>query len=479
MGRLARNLSLLAVVSGALCSVIGGGINVLIVDIQNEVVGIGNLVPLSILIAGIVAFFISLSYSVLSSAMPKAGGEYVYVSRGLNPFLGFVIAFVKWASSVISIGAVAYMDAMILADSFHFIGFSIGESFLRSTLGSIIFSVSLIWFFWLIHISGVKKYGKVVTILMFLTFVGGSIIIFTNLTHEHQDFLRLTNSKLVNVERGRLTKVLYGSAILFWSYIGFTSISQAGGEIKNPKKNLPRAFILTSLIVTGYYFLYSYSFYHAVPWRAVVGKEGLTVPGLSGIFMPKPLAFLVSVLVALTLANDIPPMLLTTSRLFYSWAVDGIVPKLFSKTNENKVPYTSLLLVTIIASFVVVESVFEGFFLAINVVSLSRFFAYILIALSLLSIESKNPKIFENISFLKNRRKLHYAIAFVAIISVTFFLVLMVYEDLVSDVEWYEHTSLQFVLSIIIGAVVYFLFVLRMKKKGIDYKRILKELPEE
>lgn len=478
MPKLARKLSLLAVIAGGLCSVIGGGINVLIVNIQNEVTGIGSLVPLAILLSGVVAFFVALTYSILASAMPRAGGGYIYVSRGLSPLLGFILAFVKWCSSVIAIGVIAFMDTMILADSMHFLQFTIAENFLRSMLGSILLPITLIWLFWFIHMHGVKKYGTTVIVLMTLMVFGGMIIIGTNLMHTQQDFKAIMHANLPNVQQGSWEKVLYATAILFWAYIGFTSISQAGGEIINPRKNLPLAFILVSVFVTGYYFIYSFAFYHAVPWQYIVGKSNLTVPGLTGLFLPRGIAFIVSILVALALANDIPPMLLTTSRLFYSWGQDNIIPKKFAETSKHKVPHFCLTLVAIISSLIVVECALEGFFLAVNVVTISRFLVYILIALAVITIKEKNRKLYKQITFLKNR-KLHFIVASITVGIITFFLSVLIYRDLTMPLHWYEHITIQLIFFVVVGYLIYTTFVVRMKRKRIDYKKILKELPEE
>jgi len=94
--RLRRELTLLALVATAVCTVIGGGINVLTVEIQEKVPGIGSLVPLAFMLGAIPALFAALSYGVLSSAMPRAGGGYIYISRALHPFVGFIATFSKW-----------------------------------------------------------------------------------------------------------------------------------------------------------------------------------------------------------------------------------------------------------------------------------------------------------------------------------------------------------------------------------------------
>ena len=267
MTKLIRKLPLLAVIAAALCNVIGGGINVLIVDIQNEVLGIGNLVPIAILIGGMIAFIIALVYSALATAMPRAGGEYIYISRSLSPFLAFIEAVLKWTGSVIAMGTVAYMDMIIAATAFHYIGLSGIEHFLSTQIGMIIGSLSLIWSFWAINYFGVKVYSKTVILLAAVMILGGIVLMYTGMIHTHDDFLETVKTKLPDIPQTHsLLDIFLSVAILFWAYIGFTSIAQSGGEIENPSKNLPRAFLISSVLIMLYYFLYSYAFYHAVPW---------------------------------------------------------------------------------------------------------------------------------------------------------------------------------------------------------------------
>ena len=48
-----------------------------------------------------------LAYAILASAMPKAGGTYVFASRGLNPYLGFIASFSQWLSICVAMGVVS------------------------------------------------------------------------------------------------------------------------------------------------------------------------------------------------------------------------------------------------------------------------------------------------------------------------------------------------------------------------------------
>ena len=479
MTKLIRKLPLLAVIAAALCNVIGGGINVLIVDIQNEVLGIGNLVPISILIGGIIAFIIALVYSALATAMPRAGGEYIYISRSLSPFLAFIEAVLKWTGSVIALGTVAYMDMMIAATAFHYIGLSGIEHFLSTQIGMIIGSLSLIWSFWAINYFGVKVYSKTVILLAAVMILGGIVLMYTGMTHTHDDFLETVKTKLPDIPQTHsLLDIFLSVAILFWAYIGFTSIAQSGGEIENPSKNLPRAFLISSVLIMLYYFLYSYAFYHAVPWQYLVGLENASVPLLMGKFFNSIFAMGITFFIFVALANDIPPLLYTKSRLIYSWAKDKILPDFFEHTNKYGAPVHSLTFVAIIASLISISCVFGGFFTEINVVVLSRFIIYLLIAISLITLKHKNEKIYNKIKFMKNR---HVQII-VSLLVISFSLILMivmVYFDLTSNKEWWQTSTVQTIIIAMLGAGIYVWYINKMKKLGKDPMKVFRSLPSE
>ena len=142
MAELKRHLSLWAVVAIALCGVIGGGINVLVVEVQKATM-VGELVPFIILVNGLLALSIALVYGALASALPEVGGEYLYIKEGLGEGIAFTIAFVKWAGLVIALGTVTYMDARIAATAAHTLGWEGLGEFLKGPIGASLFSFLL------------------------------------------------------------------------------------------------------------------------------------------------------------------------------------------------------------------------------------------------------------------------------------------------------------------------------------------------
>ncbi len=106
---LSRQIGLLGLIATGVCSMIGAGINVIPIMIQRNVPGIGPYVLHAYLLAMLPALLAALAYAVLASGMPRAGGSYVFASRSLHPYLGFVASFSQWFGLSMAMGVVAYV----------------------------------------------------------------------------------------------------------------------------------------------------------------------------------------------------------------------------------------------------------------------------------------------------------------------------------------------------------------------------------
>ena len=112
--KLIRQMGLFAIVSTGISSMVGASINVVPFMIHRNVPEIGPYVLWAFVFAAIPALFAGLAYAILSSAMPRAGGSYLYASRGLHPYLGFVASFSQWFGLSIVIGVIAYISIPFL-----------------------------------------------------------------------------------------------------------------------------------------------------------------------------------------------------------------------------------------------------------------------------------------------------------------------------------------------------------------------------
>jgi len=182
--KLSRQMGLFAVVATGVSSMVGASINVVPFMIHRSVPSIGPYVLWAFIFAAIPALFAGLSYAILSSAMPRAGGSYLYASRGLNPYLGFVASFSQWFGLSIVIGVIAYISIPFLRDiaySYEFFTISkmLDVSWIRVSL-----SLSFIWSFVYVNIKGIKSYTNLLIPMVIVIFSLGSIVILSSLFYD-------------------------------------------------------------------------------------------------------------------------------------------------------------------------------------------------------------------------------------------------------------------------------------------------------
>lgn len=446
---LRRELTVLGLVAMAVCTVIGGGINVLSVEVQGKVPGMAWMVPLAFVLGVTPALFAALCYAVLASAMPRAGGGYMYVSRGLHPFLGFMATFSKWFGLASVVGVIAYLDVPLIRDAAHAWGAEGLAEFLDTAWGTLWIPLLMIWVFWLINLLGMRSLGYTVIVLMVLLLSGGLCLIVTGLWHTHADFAAAMAQKTPPVDVdyivghsrlqvGGLRELMAGTGFLFFAYIGFATISQAGSEARDPQRALPRAFVIATVVITAYYLLFSAAFYHAVPWQYVAretmtGEAKLTAPGVIGVLMPPLLAGLVALSAGIALAADIPPMLMAVSRLFFSWAEDGVFPKGLARVNKAfHTPHWALTACALVATVVVVECHLRphtGFFAGVDMVTMALLFTYMIVSVAVITLPRRNPELYAQVAFIRSRPA-QIVVALIAIATIGTLLGIQVNEDI-------------------------------------------------
>jgi amino acid transporter len=488
--KLTRQMGLLALTATGVCSMLGASINVVPFMIQRNVPGIGPYVLPAFVFAAIPALFAALAYAILASAMPRAGGSYIYASRGLNPYLGFVASFSQWFGLSIVIGVIAYVVVPFIRD----IAFSFGWESLTIALETgwvrVSLALMLLWTFVLVNINGTKSYERTLLPMMFVMFALGAIVIVAGFSFDTNDFLIALKEK----ESRNFTPVshidfdwrvfLSAAALLFSSFIGFDSIAQAGGEAKNPTKNLPKAILLAILGVGCFYFLFASAVYHTVPWSFVAQEaliKDITAPGLLSYVLPASLGIAILIGAAIALINDLPAMLLSVSRLMFAWAKDGIFPSSISKVHpKTHTPHVALIVAGIMASIGILGSHFAGdFFLGIDIMVTSMMVNFLLMCITLITITKMNPELASDISVIKNRT-LQLFIGWFGVISLSSFLIIHTYKDLTKVTEaWYFHSTPIWLIVMSIASILFVYKWRQLSSKGIDVSNHFKKLPNE
>lgn len=486
---LAREIGLLGLTATGICSMLGAGINVLPFVLQRNAPGIGPYVLAAYVFAAIPALLAALAYANLGSAMPRAGGSYVYASRSLHPYLGFVASFSQWFGLSIAIGVVSYVLVPFLRDVAEALG--LAQLAVALDTGSIRVGLALgfLWLFVAVNLRGLKLYERTLIPMMLLMFALGSIVIVAGFSFDSGDFA----AALAARGDGPLPEAptppfepwtfLAASAILFSSFIGFDSIAQAGGEARNPHRTLPLAIGLAVVIVGSFYLLFTAAVYHTVPWSYIAEQaqhRDLTAPGLLGTVLSPGWTVAIVAGAAIALINDLPAMLLAVSRLMFAWAGDGIFPRVVARVHERwHTPHVALVASGAMASVGILGSHLAGdFFLGVDLLVTSMLVNFLLMCASVLWLPRRNPELGEQMKVLRSR-PLQLATMTVGIVLLGTFLMVHVWKDLTSDVAaWYFHSTPVW-LSVMAGAsLIYWVNLRKMRRRGVDVDRIFQQLPE-
>ncbi|MYB33243.1 MAG: APC family permease [Acidobacteria bacterium] len=486
---LARNLGLMGLAATGICSMLGAAINVMPFALLRGIPEIGPYVLPAYVFAALPAVLAALAYGSLGSAMPRAGGSYVYASRALSPWWGFIASFSQWFGLSIAIGVVSYLLVPFIRDMAGALGYSAVAAALERGPVRVGISIAFLWTFVLVNVRGLKLYERTLVPMMFLMFALGGVVIVSGFAFDHGDFaaaLMASEGRSVPDAPAtplQLVPFVTAAVVLFATFIGFDSIAQAGGEAKNPGRNIPLAIGIAIASVGGFYFLFTAAMYHAVPWQFVAEEAAVrdvTAPGLLGYLLPAAGTAAILAGAAVALINDLPAMLLAVSRMMFAWAEDGIFPKGVATVHRSfHTPWVAILLSGTMATVGIVGSHLAGdFFLGIDILVTSMLVNFGLICLSLVTLPRRNPDLAADVKVLGRPAQVLVGGGGAAILGL--FLVLHIVKDLSTETAaWYFHSTWVWLLVMGVASLIYLREMTRLRGRGVDTDRLFRALPPE
>jgi amino acid transporter/mannitol/fructose-specific phosphotransferase system IIA component (Ntr-type) len=282
----------------------------------------GPSVILSYFLAGILCIPTVMSKAELTTAMPKAGGDYFYIMRGFGPLLGTIAGFSAWFSLSLKgafalLGMGAYLS--IFTDiPINIIGFWLCIGFI------------------ILNLLGVKEAGRfqvlIVLILLSILFayVGlGSFIV------NPKNFSPFFSKGL--------TATFAAASFVFISYGGLTKVAALAEEVKNPARTIPLALMFSFLFTS---IIYSVVIFVTVGVMQPTGLETTLTPISDGasIIAGDYFKILIELAAFLAFISTANSAIMTASRYPLGMSRDEILPVIFQKINSRfKTPYISIL----------------------------------------------------------------------------------------------------------------------------------------
>jgi APA family basic amino acid/polyamine antiporter len=179
-----------------------------------------------------------------------------------------------------------------------------------------------------------------------------------------------------------------GAAYIFFAYIGFDAVSTTAQEAKNPQRDLPIGIIASLIMCTLLYILVAAVLTGMVPWKEINIEAPLSVAFLDRGLVKASYLITAGALAGLTSVMLV--MLLGQTRVLYSMANDGLLPRNFFAAIHPKfrTPYKNTILVGLIAA--IVGSVTPISIIG-EMVNIGTIFAFIIVCISIMVLRKTNP----------------------------------------------------------------------------------------
>jgi APA family basic amino acid/polyamine antiporter len=328
----------------------------------------GPAVLLSFVIAGIVCGFAGLCYAELASTLPVSGSAYTYSYTTIGEFAAWIMGALLLleyglAASVVSVGWSGYMVSLLADIGIHVPDALTGpyghpKELADGTVITTVFNLPAflvclaLAVLLVVGVSESAKFNNVivaikVTVLAAFILVGGFILIqnYDQFAHNWQPFIPEPTG-----EKGEFgwSGILRAASIVFFAYIGFEAVSTAGQEAKNPAKDMPFGIIGSLLVCTVIYILVSIVLTMIVPYTELNVPDPVAVA--VDAFGPQWgwLAKTIKVGAIIGLTSVILVLMYGQTRIFYTMARDGLLPKVFSTVHPKfRTPWINTILVGI------------------------------------------------------------------------------------------------------------------------------------
>ena len=381
--------------------IIGAGVYVL--TGQAAALYAGPAVVLSFLISGVGCAFSALCYSELAAILPVSGSAYSFASATLGQVVGWLIGWdlileYGVGASTVAVGWSAYCVSLLkdmglmlpVAIAKSPIEYDIDTDSWHKTGGVInLPAVLIVLAMSGLNIFGVTESAKVNNVIVVIKTAVLVLFVLAGSAHVSSRNWQ----PFIPPEKGPgqfgAGGIFRGSAVVFFSYIGFDSISTAAQEAKDPQRSIPVATIVSLVVATALYVAVGMVLTGLVPYERLATPDPIAVAVDAGGDALRWLRPIVKVGAILGLSSVVFVTLFGQSRIFYAMAEDGMLPPIFGRVHPKyKTPaWTSAItgvVAAVIAGLLPIDVLGE-------MVSIGTLFAFVVVCIGVVVLRHRRP----------------------------------------------------------------------------------------
>ena len=370
--------------------------------------GAGPALALSLILVAIVCGFTGLCYAELASMIPIAGSAYTYTYATLGELIAWVIGWdlileYAFSNMSVSVGFAAHLVDLMDWCGLHFGATWLSPAYLPLGLqdlasnwiyqpgwhfGFNIPAFLIVILLTMLLVRGIRESAKTNNMMVLIKMAAILVFIIAGVSFIHP-------GNYHPFSPNGWTGVLAGGSIIFFTYIGFDSVSTASEECKNPQRDVPIGIIATLIICTILYVGVAIVLTGMVPWQSVAGDAAPVVNALKRLSLQPGgaslhwvrLAVLMGALIGMI--SSILVFQLGQARVWFAMSRDKLLPDIFSKIHPR---FRTPAFATWVAGILV--AIPAGLFDVGTLAELSNIgtlFAFVLVSLGVMILRVREP----------------------------------------------------------------------------------------
>lgn len=298
-------------------------------------------------------------YGELGAALPRSGGEYIYIRDAYGPLAAFLSG---WTSLTIGFSAAIAGAAHLFANHLRELllplmaDASDGGALLQPKL----LALAVVWAVTAVHAVSLRAGGFLQRLLTVFKLGALGLLGAVGLLASAGDWSHLTHPDLQR-SFGPET-LLVSFMFVTFSYSGWNAVGYIAGELEEPARSLPRTMIWGTLTVGALYLLLNLVYFHLLPVSQLAADPIALVghKSAAAVFGPGSGRWFTALL-TISILGAISAMVWAGPRVYHAMARDGVFPYLFAASSERSgIPVRSILLQSVWISALVLSGTFEA-----------------------------------------------------------------------------------------------------------------------
>ncbi|WP_426303391.1 amino acid permease [Arthrobacter sp. R-11] len=350
----------------------------------------GPAIWISFVIAGFAALLSAVSYAEMAGLVPVAGSSYSYSYATMGEGMAWICGWCLVLEYAVSVAAVAVGAGQYVNETLGVFGLALPDALALSPVegGAVnISAVVIVLLAMVLLVRGARESAWINTAIVAVKV--GILVFFCAVA-----FTAFNAGNFEPLMPMGAAGVSAAASRVFFSYIGFDAASTAGEEAKNPKRDLPRAIMLSMLIVTSIYVLVAVAAIGARPWGWFDGTEAALVQILQETTHQPWIALVFAVGAVMAIASIVLTVLYGQTRILLSMSRDGLVPKVFGRVSRRTgTPVAGTLIVGIA---VALTAGFIPLGALADATSIGTLFAFALVNVAVIYLRRNRPDLKRN-----------------------------------------------------------------------------------